>query len=291
VLLDAGFTEVITYSFVDPRWQQQLHPSMTTLNVSNPIASDMSAMRTSLWSGLLKVAQYNGLRQQKRLSIFETGLRFVQQGDTLIQEPMIAGLMTGTQSPEQWGTNARDVDFYDLKGVVENLIALTDSPGQWRFEAQAHETLHPGQSAAIYLNNDLVGWLGALHPAHAKALDCPSAVLFELSSKALSMTQAKRAINVSKFPSLRRDIALLVDKSIPVDKLKASIEASLGIILKQLILFDVYQGKGLEEHQRSIAFGMILQHAERTLEEKEIQDALTRTLQGLEQQFGAVLRK
>src|SRR5690606_38767246 len=171
LLVDRGYQEAITYSFVDPKLQQLLDPEQTPLALANPISADLSVMRTSLWPGLVAAALYNQNRQQPRVRLFELGLRFRGGLDDLAQERMIGGIATGTRLPEQWGAPETAVDFYDIKGDVEALLALTGAPERFRFEPARHPALHPGQSARVLRDGQEIGWLGALHPELERKLD------------------------------------------------------------------------------------------------------------------------
>ncbi|ALG68678.1 phenylalanine--tRNA ligase subunit beta [Beggiatoa leptomitoformis] len=298
VLIQQGYYEAITYSFVDADLQKQLTPDHAGLTLANPIAKrqdnptaiDMSVMRTTLWTGLLQTAQYNLTRQQARVRLFETGLRFVPSADGLQQERMIAGIVTGSRYPEQWGLSAINTDFFDVKAHVENLLAVSRKP--YRFIAGLHPALHPGQTAEIYQDNTLIGIIGALHPQLQQQLDFTQPVyLFELQLAALSHAETPSYTDVSKYPSVRRDLAVVVQNTITADKVLDCVRQSAPNFLAETTLFDVYQGKGIEEGKKSLAIGLIFQEISRNLTESEIDKTLEQILSSLEHQLDAQLRK
>ncbi len=288
ILTTRGYQEVITYSFVDPEIQRLLTPDCKPVALANPISSDMAVMRTSLWTGLLQTIAYNLNRQQGRLRLFETGLRFIPGDDGVQQEKMLAGALCGPVEPEQWGSTAREVDFFDLKGDIE---ALTNRlPLQ--FQAKTHPALHPGQSACIYLHDKPVGWLGLLHPSVEKKLDLPRPVLlFELRLAEIQERNLPAFKEISRYPAIRRDLAIIVDEKIEAEAVLRCIRQRAGELLQDICLFDVYQGKGIDSGRKSLAFGLTLQHYSRTLEDREI-DALLHDMVGeIERKFGGVLRE
>ncbi len=287
-----GFQEAITYSFVDPEIQQALDPNAAPVPVANPISNDMAVMRTTLWAGLLPVLARNLNRQQHRLFLFETGLRFVHDasGD-LQQEPMIAGLIQGERHPEGWTAGRDRVDFYDLKGHVEALVGLGGDPGAYRFERASHPALHPGQSALLSRNDRPVGHLGQLHPAVQKHLDLDHPVyLFELRLAPLLEAVVPRFREISRFPGVRRDIAVIVDEAIAADELLGAARAAAGPLLQNLRIFDVYQGKGVETARKSVAMALTFQEESRTLNEAEVTAAVEAVVKTLENNFKATLR-
>ncbi|OUD12600.1 phenylalanine--tRNA ligase subunit beta [Thioflexithrix psekupsensis] len=290
ILIQRGYQEAITYSFVDPKLLQLINPESVPLQLANPIASDMSAMRTTLWAGLLQAVQYNQKRQQPRVRLFETGLRFVTESGVLQQEPMLAGVATGSAWPEQWGLPHDPIDFYHVKADVE---ALLRADSKYKFKAATHPALHPGQTAAIYRDQHLVGLVGALHPQKLQELDLIAPVyLFELALSELLDAPLARFSEVSKYPSVRRDVALVLDQSIAVDMLIQFVrENGARETLQDCLLFDVYQGKGIEAGKKSVAIGLIFQAKSRNLTESEVDSSIDGILASLQQQFGAYLRK
>ncbi|EIJ42675.1 phenylalanyl-tRNA synthetase, beta subunit [Beggiatoa alba B18LD] len=298
VLIQQGYYEAITYSFVDVDLQKQLTPHHAGLALANPIAKrqdnptaiDMSVMRTTLWTGLLQTAQYNLTRQQSRVRLFETGLRFIPTAEGLKQERVISGIVTGSRYPEQWGLSQLNTDFYDIKADVENLLAV--SRKTYRFTASTHPALHPGQTAEIYQDDVLVGIIGALHPQLQQQLDFTQPVyLFELQLATLSHAETPVYNDVSKYPSVRRDLAVVIQHTVTADKVLACVRQAAPDFLTEVNLFDVYQGKGIEDGKKSLAIGLIFQEISRNLTESEIDKTLEQILSSLEHQLDAQLRK
>lgn len=289
-LVNRGYHEAITYSFVDPQWQAAINPDIKPMVLANPISSDLSAMRTSLWPGLLKTALYNLNRQQARIRLFETGLVYIKDEHGLQQRPRIAGLISGDSLPEQWGAAARTVDFFDIKGDVEALLAQTG--GTIGFEKASHPALHPGQSASIHINGVAAGWIGALHPQVHKALDIDVPVyLFELDQAPILAAEVPVFTSLSKFPEVRRDIAILVAQDVQAGSIYGEIRAAASDVLKEVTLFDVYTGKGVENGLKSVALGLILQGFSRTLTDEDVDSEVARVIESLRQKFGATLRE
>jgi len=290
-LIQRGFQEVITYSFVDPAFQHILDPARPPVALANPISADLAVMRTSLWPGMLKALIYNQKRQQSRVRLFEHGLNFIPDGGTLHQEAYLGGVMTGTALPEQWGQAARPVDFFDLKSDVEALLALTGEPEAFTFTAAIHPALHPGQSARIDREGVHVGWLGALHPRVARELDVEGDVFgFELRLAALQPARTPTFHELSRFPASRRDLAIVVDDGVTAQVIQDSIRQHGGDLLREVRLFDVYRGKGIAEGRKSLALGLILQDLSRNLTDSVVEETVSRIIAGLARQFGATLR-
>lgn len=291
-LVARGYQEVITYSFVDPALQKLLDPAHAPLALANPIAADMAVMRTTLWAGLIGAARFNLNRQQTRLRIFETGLRFVPGEGGLRQEPFLAGLLYGPAQPEGWANGARKVDFFDARGDLEALLALTGQTGAFSIEPGTNPALHPGQSAVIRHAGHPVGALGALHPAIQRELDIPgTAYLFEIRLAALLEGRLPRFAEVSRFPAVRRDIAIVVDRDVPAARIDGLIRETAGDWLRDLVIFDVYQGDNIGTSSRSIALGLTLQHASRTLTDDEVNGLMDRVIDLLKQRVSAILRE
>ncbi len=293
LLVARGYQEAITYSFVEPGLNKLFDPHSEPLALANPISSDMAVMRTSLWPGLSKAVQHNQNRQQARVRLFESGLRFVPQADgTLLQEPMLASIASGTRMPEGWANGNDKLDFHDVKGDVEALLGQGGALDSYRFEPAAHPALHPGQTARIVCNDRLVGWLGALHPQLVDKLDLHGPVfVFELRLEGIVEGRLPQFSELSKFPEVRRDIAVLVNQSVMAGDLLADIREQAGTVLKNLRLFDVYQGKGIDPESKSLAIGLTLQHSSRTLTDDEVNAVMDKVLGSLEQGFKATLRK
>jgi phenylalanyl-tRNA synthetase beta chain len=290
-LVARGYHEVITYSFVSPELQQRIDPDRDVLTLSNPLSADMSIMRTSLWPGLLQTARQNQARQQERVRIFESGLRFLRDGDELRQEMMLSGLVVGLSAPEQWGMKVRPVDFHGAKGDLEAVLGLTGCLDRFRFEPAEHPALHPGQTARITLEGGNVGLLGMLHPALAVDLDIGgNAFLFEIALDELEQGWLPAFEPLSRFPAIRRDLAILVDAEVSFERVRDCVSAAASDLLRDVVLFDVYQGKNIDSGRKSLALGLILQASSQTLTDQGVEKTISRVLARLESELGASLR-
>lgn len=291
LLVARGYQEAITYSFIDPKLFELFSPGVQPLTLANPISADMAAMRASLWPGLVKAVEHNLNRQQSRVRLFESGLRFVGQLDELKQEPMLAGVITGSRLPESWAHGRDSVDFFDVKADVEALLAAAGDAASFAFVPGEHSALHPGQTARIEREGRLVGYLGAIHPELAKTLGLDQPLfLFELLLSEITAGRMPAFKELSRFPEVRRDLALLVDRDVPAQNLLADIREQAGEWLTDLRLFDVYQGKGIDPLRKSLAVGLTWQHPSRTLNDDEVSTATQNILTSLEQRFNATLR-
>tara|TARA_R110000765_G_scaffold72352_2_gene140464 strand:+ start:12281 stop:14692 length:2412 start_codon:yes stop_codon:yes gene_type:complete len=294
VLVNRGYQEAITYSFVDPKVQIQLHPGQATMTLPHPISSEMSEMRVSLWTGLLQSVIYNQNRQQGRVRLFETGLRFIPDESVengVRQDNMIAGVLSGQRSEEHWDIEKAATDFYDIKSDVEALLGLTNNVSEFVFSKAEVDALHPGQTAAIHKNGVLVGHVGALHPELERKLGLNGRTLvFELLLSEVCTQNIPQARDISRFPANRRDIAVVVDEQVSANKVLQLIEKVGGNYLVDLNLFDVYQGNGIEAGFKSLAIAMILQDNNKTLEEKDITDVVNRVVDTLKTELNASLR-
>ena len=291
LLVARGYQEAVTYSFIDPELQARVNPSLQPVRLSNPISSEMSEMRTSLWPGLIKAVQYNMNRQKSRLRFFEHGLRFYLQDNEIKQEVMLSGVITGGRHPEYWDSKAQAVDFYDIKHDVEMLLHFSVHRGATIFVAAEHPALHPGQSAQIKCGGETLGWLGRIHPALANSHDLDTnTCLFELHYAAIRQGFLARFQPISRYPSIRRDLAVVVDMNTAAADLQRVVADAAGELLQELVFFDVYQGKGVETGRKSIAFGLILQDYSRTLTEQDIETMVARVMRRLAEEFGATLR-
>ncbi|MCO6540374.1 MAG: phenylalanine--tRNA ligase subunit beta [Gilliamella sp.] len=295
LLVDRGYQEAVTYSFVDPKVQQILYPEYPEIKLPNPISSEMSVMRLSLWSGLLDAILYNQNRQQTRARLFETGLRFIPDENCefgVRQELMLAGIVTGNLYEEHWQLPKKNVDFYDLKGDLESIFSLLGCGDQIQFKKSELPALHPGQSAAIYLNDELLGHLGVLHPEIEKKLSLNSKTLvFEINLAKISKKEVPVAQDLSKYPSNKRDIAIIVSNTIPAADIILECKKAGGEQLIKVTLFDVYQGENIKEDQKSIAISLILQDKSRTLEEEDITNIVSKCVTALQNRFKALLRE
>jgi phenylalanyl-tRNA synthetase beta chain len=290
-LVDRGYQEVITYSFVNPELQARLEPGVEGLVLSNPISADLSVMRLGLWAGLLHTARYNQARQQERVRIFETGLRFRPGPQGLRQEPAIGGLVIGPVAPEQWGHPPAPADFFSLKADVEALLALSGDGSGYRFVPDRHPALHPGQTARIERDGRTIGLMGMLHPALAAELDLTGdAFLFEVEQAALTTGRLPRFSSVSRFPAIRRDLAIVVDQGVAYAQIAACIRTAASELLRELVLFDVYAGANIDPGHKSLALGLILQAPSQTLTDQMVDEAVARVVARLVSEFGARLR-
>jgi phenylalanyl-tRNA synthetase beta chain len=286
-----GYFEAITYSFVSPELQQLLHPGQATLSLANPISSDMSEMRTRLLPGLIQALRHNLNRQQGRVRLFETGLCFVpQENGDLQQIPHLAALITGPAEPEGWNADSRMADFYDIKGDLQSLMLLAE-PGAFDFRPSEEPILHPGQGADVWYQGDKVGFVGALHPSLLEQLDIDQPVyLFEIEQQALGHHPLPSFRELSRFPSIRRDLALLVNEETAVSSLLETIAGLGDEKIRDAFVFDVYTGKELTNNRKSVALGLILQDFSRTLTDQEVEESVAAVLHALEQKHNAVLR-
>ncbi|MEB8055901.1 phenylalanine--tRNA ligase subunit beta [Pseudomonas fulva] len=292
LLVARGYQEAITYSFIDPKLFELFSPGVEPLLLANPISSDMAAMRASLWPGLVKALQHNLNRQQDRVRLFESGLRFVGQLGNLAQEPMIAGVVTGSRLPEGWANGRDTIDFFDVKADVEALLGYSGALGDFTFVAGKHPALHPGQTAEIQREGKTVGYLGALHPELAKVLDLDRPVfVFELVLADVVEGRLPKFSELSKFPETRRDLALIAGRDVASQDVLDVIRDNAGEWLTDLRLFDVYQGKGIDPDRKSLAVGLTWQHPSRTLNDDEVNTTLHTILTSLEQRLNTTLRK
>lgn len=286
-MVDRGYAEAMTYSFVERSLLDLIQdPSHIPLTLLNPIAEQSGAMRTTLLAGLLQALQYNEHRQQSRVRLFETGLVFPEQ------KPMIAGVVSGSVMPLQWGLPLRTVDFYDVKSDIMALVALTKNQDALRFEPGTHPALYPGKAASIYLGNTFLGTMGVLHPTVLKALDLSSSVVvFELELSVLVKAHLPVFKPLSKYPSIRRDLAIIVDANVLASSIKSAIVKQVGEYLQEVTIFDVYQGKGIPAGKKSVALSLNLQHPSRTWVESEINEWVQGVVLCLAHHFQATLRE
>jgi phenylalanyl-tRNA synthetase beta chain len=293
-LVDNGYMEAISFSFSDAKIEALLDDKALgeVLALANPISSDLAVMRRTLLSSLLPCVQYNLNRQQPRVRFFETGLSFVGQSiSELVQTPSIALVAVGDVWDEQAYQN-RALDFYDLKHDIEQLLPAQVDSARIRYERSELAFLHPGQSAKLYIDDQYVGWLGQLHPNTAKQLDLPATWVAQLSlAPLLTLVREQHAITTpSKFPQVRRDIAILVDSDISLQTLEATIRAAAGELLTDMWLFDVYQGDKVPAGQRSLAFALIWQDRTQTLSDEAVKTATDKVVQALTEKHAAQLR-
>ena len=288
-LQSQGFHEAICYSFVSESLEAQLNANEKPYALVNPISPELAVMRTTLWGGLLLALKYNWNRQQSRIRLFELGSIFLRKADTLQQPQKLAGLALGSALPEQWGEAARKVDFYDMKALLQPLL-----PEDTEFRLGGHTALHPGRSASLYRKGQshALGAVGELHPSIAAALDLPEGIyLFELDMADIDLAPLSAMMPFGKFPLIRRDLAFLVDKKQPIGLLLEAAKTLSGQFVKQVALFDVYQGERIAEDKQSIALRLTLQADDKTLTDDEVNQIVDKVIQGLSQQFSAQLRE
>ncbi|MFT6132832.1 MAG: phenylalanyl-tRNA synthetase beta chain [Shewanella sp.] len=294
IFVARGFQEAVTYSFVDPKMQNIVHPGEEAMVLPNPISVEMSAMRLSMFTGLLTAVGYNQSRQQNRVRLFETGLRFVPdaQADSGVrQQAMLGAVISGVQNEEHWSMESKTVDFFDLKGDLEAIIGLTVASTEFSFRGATHPALHPGQCAEILRNNRVIGYIGAIHPSLEKPFGLNGkTIVFELELDALLHARLPLAQAVSKFPANRRDIAVVVDETVSATDVMNLIRKVGENQLVGLNLFDVYQGKGVEPGKKSLAIALTLQDTTRTLEDKDITETMESVVSALKTEFNASLR-
>lgn len=299
LLVDRGFQEAITYSFVEPEQQKLIVPGVEPLILPFPISVEMSAMRLGLLQGLLNTVVHNQKRQQPRVRLFEYGLRFIpceSAENGMRQEPMLAGVIAGTRSEEHWDIETNTVDFFDLKGDLEAILELTSNEIAYSFEPVSHPALHPGQSAAIVVDAGLeterpVGVIGTVHPELERKFGLNGrTIVFEIEWSAINSRVIPEAESLSKFPANRRDIAVVVKEDVASGDIVNACIANGGELLTGAKLFDVYRGKGVEEGNKSLAIALSLQSTERTLEDADIAASVDAIVAALSAQFGATLR-
>ena len=293
-LATRGYQEAVTLAFVDPQLQRQLFPDRPALPLSNPMAGDMSEMRVSLWPGLLRAALENQHRQQDRIRLFEHGARFELSDGGTCEIDTLAALACGPRLPEQWGV-AKEMrtaaDFYDAKGDLEALFAATGEAESFVFEPATHPALHPGRSARVLRRGSLVGWLGELHPRLVEELGFTYApVLFEVDFEALAV-QRTTYREVSRFPQVRRDLAVVIDESVPLSTLAERVTLAASSLLRSLRIFDVYRGPGLEEGRKSVALGLIFQDISRTLTDQDVERLMASVVTDLRENLRARIRE
>ncbi len=290
-LVARDYQEVITYSFVEPAADERISGVKSELVLSNPISSEMSVMRSSLWPGMLIAASTNASRQQDRVRLFEVGKSFHGTLDDHTEVVRIAGLCMGSVLPEQWGTKAQSIDFFDIKSDVIGLLQLTGDVSAVRFETTQHPALQPGQAAVIKRGDVELGVLGKLHPRHLKSFELKRDVfLFQLDAAAALASQAPKAETVSKYPSIRRDIAVIVDDKVSADELTDAVASSSPDLISSVRIFDIYKGPGIEAGLKSVALGLILQETSRTLTDEDADQAMAAAIQELQDKFAAELR-
>ena len=292
LLVDRGYQEVVNFAFVEEAWEADFAANAAPIRLANPIASQMAVMRSTLFGGLISNLLTNLKRKQSRVRLFETGRTFHRdaQGapvEGFRQSWQLAGLAYGGALPEGWGSGARKIDFYDVKGDLEALLA----PAQLRFEKLVHPALHPGRAARVLLDGRDIGCLGELHPEWIQKYDLPqAAIVFEIDFAAATEVNVPAYVEVSKFPPVIRDLAIVVDQSLALQTLLDALKGQLPALVQDVQLFDVYTGKGVPENKKSLAFRIVMQDTQRTLQDTEVDLAMQQLVSCLEQAFAAQLR-
>jgi phenylalanyl-tRNA synthetase beta chain len=290
-LVARDYQEVITYSFVDREIDARISGTSSELILSNPISSEMSVMRSSVWPGLLASASSNVARQQDRVRVFEMGKTFHGTLKAPEEVMRVAGLAYGAAAPEQWGSPAMAIDFFDIKADVAALLNAVGSGSTFDFVATEHPALQPGQAANILRGKEVVGVIGKLHPRVAKLFDLDKGVLlFELNAQSAFAATVPVAEEVSKFPMIRRDIAVVVGDEVSAADLVAAVESAAPDLIQSVNIFDIYKGSGIEAGLKSVALGLILQEISRTLTDDDADAAMKAVVCKLQQEFAAVLR-
>ena len=291
LLAARDYAEVITYSFVDEKLDEAISGNSGQLKLSNPISSAMSVMRSSLWSGLLEAAAANVARQQSRVRLFEIGKTFHGKPEAPVEVARIAGLVLGERTDEPWDGTAQTVDFFDLKRDVEALVSMTGCATEFSFEGVQDPALQPGQSARLLRNGEPVGHLGKLHPRVGELVELRNdAFLFELDIDKAFIAHVPVASPVSRYPAVRRDIAVVVDEGVTAAQLVEAVRSTAPALIREVRVFDVYRGKGIEDGLKSIALGLILQETSRTLTDDDADQAIASAIQKVKQEFDAELR-
>jgi phenylalanyl-tRNA synthetase beta chain len=291
ILVAEGYQEAINYSFIDPDLAKNVYPESQTVLLQNPLSAEMSVMRPSVLPGLLSTLSYNLNRQRERVRLFEEGLVFERRDGAITQTRKLAGLVYGSVNPISWNQPKQAVDFYDIKGAVESLLNLGLGAGAYEFVKGEHSALHPGQCAEVRCKGEPIGFVGALHPRLQRHFGFPSkAYLFELDTAALVEGRLPAASALSRYPEVSRDLSVVVSAGIAASDLAACIRVNAGDDLTELTTFDVYEGPGVGEGRKSIAFGLTWQHPSRTLSDEEISAIIAKCIKALESEFNAELR-
>jgi phenylalanyl-tRNA synthetase beta chain len=291
-LVARDYQEVITYSFVDAASDELLTGERSELVLANPISSEMSVMRSSLWGGLVGAAAANVSRQQDRVRLFEIGRSF--HGTLLrpFETQQVAGLILGTRRAEQWSDSAQAVDFFDIKSDVESLLRMSGCFDDFTFSEAEHPALQPGQAAGIHRKEVPVGVIGKLHPRVSKQFGIKKDVfVFALNAEPAFDSEVPTAAEISKFPAIRRDIAIIVDDKISASQIVAAARSTAPDLIQNVVIFDIYRGDGIEAGRKSIALGLILQETSRTLTDEDADSAKDAAVRKLKQEFAARLRE
>ena len=291
-----GYYEVVNYAFVDPALQTELFPEQPAIELANPLASDRAVMRVSLWPGLIGAARENLRRQADRIRLFEIAARFLPTSTGAAtryrEQKMLAGLALGARLPEQWGEKSSAIDFYDVKEDLLCALRLRAGGGELTFSPAQLSCLHPGRSARISRDDAELGVIGELHPGLVQALDLTSApILFELDYARAFHGQSPQFQEISRFPQIRRDLSLTLPKAVTFASVAERVTVAAPSSLKELRLFDIYQGEGVDSDRKSIAIGLILQDLSRTLTDEDADRVVAAVLGELQTTLDAKLRQ
>jgi len=286
LLVARDYQEIVSYSFLEAQVERELCGNEHPVALQNPIASNLAVMRSSLIGGLVGALRFNLNRKQSRVRLFEVGACFAKVDQSYVQNQRLSGLCYGDTQAEQWGVAARPVDFFDVKADVEALFA----PRTLRFVASTHPALHPGRSAQIFCGEQMVGWMGELHPHWQQQYDiAQTCVWFEIELGVLTQARVPLVNEIPKFLPVRRDLAVVVDDEVTAQSLLDAMQQLSVPYVTELALFDVYRGKGVEQGKKSLAFRVLLQDTQKTLSESEIDPSIAQLVEIL-QKNGAQLR-
>ena len=292
LMIDRGYSETISYSFVDPILQHVFHASEKSIDLKNPIAENLSQMRLSLIPGLLNSLANNFLRQHRQIQLFELGNIYYLVKKQRVETLMLGGISTGMRAPEQWGNPSEALDFYDIKSDLEAACALAGLTHQLGYQPLALDGFHPGRCANICLKDKTIGFIGQILPVVLEKLDIDQNVYcFQIEAQIITQTTIPQYESTSKFPSTRRDLSIIVEKEIPAAQILNAVSRNAGKELIDLKLFDVYTGKPIDSNKKSVSLGLTFQALERTLTEMEMDEACQRVMKELENKFDAKLRQ
>jgi len=289
--VDQGYQEAVTYSFVDPETEALLSTGDEPIVLKNPISQAQSVMRRSLWPGLIQALKLNENRQETRVRMFEYGVRFTSKGGEIIEEDVFAGVISGGFYQEHWEGKNAGMDIFDIKSDIYANFMLTDAPHEFAFVNDEHPVLRPGRTARIARAGQTIGWMGELHPALVAKLDLNTApLLFEYLAEPSLRREPSRYEPISKFPQVRRDLAVVVDEAVPVSELVRAVVESGGALLREVVVFDIYAGERVDSGRKSVALGLILQEKSRTLNDTEVDGVVDTVTQALADKFAATIR-
>jgi len=289
--VDQGYQEAVTYSFVDPETEAMLCTGDEPIVLQNPISLAQSVMRRSLWPGLVQALKLNESRQENRVRLFEYGVRFTSRGGEITEEDVFAGIISGNFYQEHWEGKQAGMDIFDIKSDIYANFMLTNAHAEFRFDGAEHPVLRPGRTARIERNGQLIGWMGELHPALVAKLGLSTApLLFEYLAEPALEREPVSYQAISKFPQVRRDLAVVVDEDLPVSDLVREVAERGGPLLREVVVFDIYAGESVDSGRKSVALGLILQEKSRTLNDTEVDGVVDTVTQALADKFAATIR-